>query len=304
MKSKHNIIMIHGYEGSPNNHWHPYIKTEMEKHGVEVFAPQMPTEYTVEAWLESLKEISEHVNEHTILIGHSLGCPTILHLLSKLSKPVFGTVLVAGFGKAFGDEAELEVVECNRFVKDIAWKKARENAGNIKLFSSIDDPETPLDISLHLGTMLKTDIRFVGDEAGHFCADDGFETFPELLEYLLSQIYLTYEEFKKLDARVGHIKKVEPIEGADKLLRFEIDFTEGEDRQIVSGIREYFPDLPDGKAGYEQLVGKKALYVLNLTPREIKGVVSYGMLMAVDGVDGKPVFLVPEQDVNPGSKVR
>ncbi len=288
--------MIHGYEGNSENHWFPYIKAEMEKHGVEVFVPQMPTEYTVPAWLESLKEISEHVNENSILIGHSLGCPTLLHLLANLSKPVFGTVLVAGFGKVFGDETDQGVEECNRFVKDIAWKKAGQNAGVIKLFSSIDDPEVPVEVSLHLGTMLKSSIRFI-EKAGHFCADDGFETFPELLEYLLSQIYLTYEEFKKLDARVGHIKKVEPIEGADKLLRFEIDFSEGEDRQIVSGIREYFPE-------YEQLVGKKALYVLNLAPREIKGVVSYGMLMAVDGMDGKPVFLVPEGEVNPGSKVR
>jgi methionine--tRNA ligase beta chain len=296
LKSKHNIIMIHGYKGSPENHWFPYIKTEMEKLGVEVHAPQMPDEYTVEAWTKKVEEILPLINPNTILIGHSLGCPFLLHVLSTLSKPVFGTVLVAGFGKAFGDETDQEVEECNRFVKTIAWKKAGENAGGVKLFSSIDDPEVPVEVSLHLGTMLKSPIRFI-EKAGHFCANDGFEIFPELLEYLLSQIYLTYEEFKKLDARVGHIKKVEPIEGADKLLRFEIDFGEGEDRQIVSGVREYFPE-------YEQLVGKKTLYVLNLAPREIKGVVSYGMLMAVDGVDGKPVFLVPEGEVNPGSRVR
>lgn len=295
IKSKHNIILIHGYEGSPDNHWFPYIKTEMEKHGVEVFAPQMPTDYTVEAWLEKLKEISEKVNENTTLIGHSLGCPTILHLLSTLQKPVYGTVFVAGFGKAFSDETK-EDEECNRFVDSIQWKQARKNAGIVKVFAGIDDDLVPLEVSIHFASMLKEPIRLV-ENAGHFCAEDGFETFPELLEYLLTQIYMTYEEFKKLDARVGHIKKVEPIEGADKLLRFEIDFGEGEDRQIVSGIREYFPD-------FETLVGKKALYVLNLAPREIKGVISYGMLMAVDGVDGKPVFLVPENEVNPGSKVR
>lgn len=295
IKSKHNIIMIHGYEENSENHWFPYIKTEMEKHGVEVFAPHMPTEYTVEAWLEKLKEISEKVNGSTILIGHSLGCPTILHLLSTLQKPVFGTVFVAGFGKAFSD-ATKEDEECNRFVKSISWKQARKNAGIIKIFAGIDDEVVPLPVSVHFASMLKESIRLV-ENAGHFCSDDGFETFPELLEYLLSQIYLGYEEFKKVDARIGHIKKVEEVEGADKLLRFEIDFGEGEDRQIVSGIREYFPD-------FQTLVGKKALYVLNLAPREIKGVTSYGMLMAVDGVDGKPVFLVPENEVNPGSKVR
>lgn len=113
--------------------------------------------------------------------------------------------------------------------------------------------------------------------------------------------------------RTGHILFVEPVEGTDKLLRFEIDFGEAKEqdelpfgkeaytgrdvRQIVSGIREFFPE-------YEQLVGKYALYILNLEPREIRGVMSHGMLMAVDGVDGNPVFLGPQGDVEPGSKVR
>lgn len=287
--------MIHGYGGNSENHWFPYIKSEMEKHGVEVFAPQMPEEHTPEKWLEEVKNWEEKINENTILVGHSLGCPTILHLLSKLSKPVFGTIFVAGFGKVFNNETK-EDQECNSFVQNITWKQAKKNAGSIKIFAGIDDDVVPLDVSIDFASMLQQPIRLI-ENAGHFCADDGYETFPELLEYLLSQVYLAYEEFKKLDARVGHIKKVEPIEGADKLLRFEIDFGEGEDRQIVSGIKEYFPE-------YEALVGKKALYVLNLVPREIKGVTSYGMLMAVDGVDGNPVFLVPEQEVNPGSHVR
>lgn len=295
IKSKHNIILIHGYEGNPKNHWFPYIKTEMEQCGVEMFAPEMPTEYTMDAWTAKLQEISEKVNEHTILIGHSLGCPAILHLLAMLSKPVFGTVFVAPFGKIFSNKTQ-EDEECNRFVQTISWKQARKNAGNVKVFAGIDDDVVPLDVSIHFASMLREPIRLI-ENAGHFCADDGFETFPELLEYLKSQIYLTYEEFKKLDARVGHIKKVKEVEGADKLLRFEIDFGEEHDRQIVSGIREYFPE-------YEQLVGKKALYVLNLEPREIKGVVSYGMLVAVDGVDDKPVFLVPDDEVNLGSRVR
>ena len=133
--------------------------------------------------------------------------------------------------------------------------------------------------------------------------------------------YVNYDEFKKMDMRVGTIRAVEPVEGTDKLLKCQIDFgetetvqvlepLEGEEiavaeapaptpkfRQIVSGIREYFPE-------YEQLVGKQVLYVVNLEPRTIRGVESQGMLMAVDGKDGKPVFLSPEFPVNPGSKVR
>jgi len=120
---------------------------------------------------------------------------------------------------------------------------------------------------------------------------------------------ITYEEFKKLDMRVGTIRHVEPVEGADKLLKCLIEFTEdvkthdfidenGDSipvRQIVSGIREYYPD-------YEQLIGKQVLYVINLEPRTIRGVESHGMLMAVG--DDVPVFLIPEKKIPSGSRVR
>ena len=140
--------------------------------------------------------------------------------------------------------------------------------------------------------------------------------------------YVSYEEFKKMDIRIGTIREIEPVEGTDKLLRCQIDFgfkapslevipesdsvltdaelakldavasePERDVRQIISGIHEYYPD-------YETLIGKQVLYIVNLEPRTIKGHVSHGMLMAVDGKDGQPVFLVPDEPVEPGSKVR
>lgn len=126
--------------------------------------------------------------------------------------------------------------------------------------------------------------------------------------------YVSYEEFKKMDMRVGTIREVEPVPETDKLLKFQIEFgvkeitTTNEEgveetqtipdiRQIVSGIHEYYPE-------YTALIGKQVLYIVNLEPRKIKGVESNGMLMAVDGLDGKPVFLTPEVTVLPGAKVR
>jgi methionine--tRNA ligase beta chain len=123
--------------------------------------------------------------------------------------------------------------------------------------------------------------------------------------------YVSYEEFKKMDIRVGTIKEIEPVPETDKLLRCQIDFNtsvtpsltiegEGSEKaltQIISGIREYYPD-------YEKLIGKQVLYIVNLEPRTIKGFESNGMLMAVDGPDGRPVFLVPEVEVGVGSKVK
>ncbi len=121
--------------------------------------------------------------------------------------------------------------------------------------------------------------------------------------------YVTYDEFKKMDIRIGTIRDIQEIEGADKLLKFLIQFTEElktEDfemadgttvpvRQILSGIREYYPD-------YSELIGKQVLYIVNLEPRTIRGLESNGMLMAVG--DDAPIFLIPESPVEPGSKVR
>ena len=121
--------------------------------------------------------------------------------------------------------------------------------------------------------------------------------------------YVSYEEFKKMDIRVGTIKEVVPVPETDKLLCCQIDFNERDEegnlklRQIVSGIHEYYPD-------YQTLIGKQVLYIVNLEPRTIKGFESQGMLMAVDGLpaqaglDGRPVFLTPEVGVAPVSKVR
>lgn len=116
------------------------------------------------------------------------------------------------------------------------------------------------------------------------------------------QEYVSFEEFKKMDMRVGIIKEVEPIPETDKLLRCQIDFGEVNEngdkklRQIISGIRESYPDV-------SVLINKQVLYIVNLESRKIKGYESDGMLMAVDGVDGKPVFLIPEVEVDIGSKI-
>jgi len=115
--------------------------------------------------------------------------------------------------------------------------------------------------------------------------------------------YVSYEEFKKMDIRIGTILEIEAVPDTDKLLRCQIDFNEKDEegnkkiRQIISGIKEYYPEI-------EKLINKQVLYIVNLEPRKIKGFESNGMLMAVDGKDGAPVFLVPEVEVDPGSKVR
>jgi methionyl-tRNA synthetase len=104
---------------------------------------------------------------------------------------------------------------------------------------------------------------------------------------------ISYEEFEKLDLRVGEIKKVEDHPSADKLIVMEVDI--GEKRTLVAGLKEYYKK--------EELVGKKIVILTNLAPRKLRGIESRGMLLAADA--GKVVSLLTvDKDVPVGSKVR
>lgn len=107
---------------------------------------------------------------------------------------------------------------------------------------------------------------------------------------------ISYEDFKKVEIRVGLILSAEKIPDTDKLLKLSVDFAEEAPRQIVSGIATYFPDI-------SSLVGKKCMFVTNLEPRVIKGYQSDGMLFAVN--DGENFsILEPKGDIRHGIMAR
>jgi methionyl-tRNA synthetase len=100
-----------------------------------------------------------------------------------------------------------------------------------------------------------------------------------------------YDDFKKLDIRIGTVRSAEKIEDTDKLLRLEVEFKDGEIRQIVSGIAQYYAP--------EDMVGKQCPFVYNLEPRTIRGVESNGMILGIGGEVGF-VALSPDKEVPSG----
>ena len=103
---------------------------------------------------------------------------------------------------------------------------------------------------------------------------------------------ISFEDFKKLEIKTGRIIAIETIEGSDKLLKLTVDT--GEERTIVAGIgREYSP---------EELADKTILVLCNLEPKELMGIESQGMLLAVD-IDGRAVLVHPDKYCPPGSRV-
>ena len=106
---------------------------------------------------------------------------------------------------------------------------------------------------------------------------------------------ISFEEFKKVEIKIGTVLSVERLEGSDKLLKLMFDLGTGQPVQILAGIAQFYE--------LEFLVGKQMPVVVNLEPRLLLGFHSNGMILAADG-DGRPVILNPAQAVPPGSMVR
>jgi methionine--tRNA ligase beta chain len=105
---------------------------------------------------------------------------------------------------------------------------------------------------------------------------------------------ISFDDFMKLDIRIGTVTAAEKVQGTDKLIRLEIDLG-GETRQVVAGMAlTYAP---------QEFIGKQVPILVNLEPRKLRGIESQGMILAAD-VGGKPIMLIPEREVPPGSAVR
>lgn len=100
---------------------------------------------------------------------------------------------------------------------------------------------------------------------------------------------ITIEDLKKVDIRIGHIRTAERVPETDKLVRLEVDFNEGEARQVISGVAEFFDDV-------SELVDVKCPFITNLEPRMIRGLESQAMIFAAHTEDGKFALLEPSRD--------
>ena len=98
---------------------------------------------------------------------------------------------------------------------------------------------------------------------------------------------INYDDFKKVEMKVGKILEAVAVPGSEKLYKLSVDFNEGEPRQIVSGIAQYFVDP-------NTLVGKKVAFVTNLEPRPLMGLLSNGMILAVKSDDKLALMEVPD----------
>ncbi len=107
---------------------------------------------------------------------------------------------------------------------------------------------------------------------------------------------ISFEEFSKIDLRVGFVKHAESVKGSKKLLKLIVDLGELGERQIIAGLGAWYEP--------NDLQGKYIIVVANLKPKRIFGQLSQGMLLAADDESGVPVLLTVEKPVRPGTRIR
>jgi methionyl-tRNA synthetase len=172
--------------------------------------------------------------------------------------------------------------------KMLDWK----NAGKMKLlsvgyslrepqllFRKIEDDEISIQVEkLNKGKMSETNNAGAAEETPAPAAKPTIQ----------------YDDFAKLELKVGTILDCTKVEKADKLLKLEVDLG-SEKRTIVSGIALHYTP--------EEMIGKQVIVVTNLAPRKMKGIESQGMILTAEDKDGKLRLLKPEDHVSPGSGV-
>jgi methionyl-tRNA synthetase len=105
---------------------------------------------------------------------------------------------------------------------------------------------------------------------------------------------ITFEDFQKVDIRLGKIMEVAPVPNSKKLLRIVVDFGT-EERQAIAGLSQYYKP--------EELIGKMGVFVINIQRRLIAGLESQCMILAAQDEQGNVTLLQPEKDIVQGSKI-
>lgn len=107
---------------------------------------------------------------------------------------------------------------------------------------------------------------------------------------------INYDDFKKVEMKIGKVLSAERVEGSDKLLKLSVDFGEENPRQVISGIGKYFEDL-------ETFVGKQFAFVTNLEPRSIMGFESQAMIIAAS-TETDIAFFDAQATIPPGTPLK
>ncbi|MFW6186913.1 MAG: RBBP9/YdeN family alpha/beta hydrolase [Actinomycetota bacterium] len=178
------VVVVHGYDAAPDAHWLPWLREALEADGVEVVLARLPEPSFPEAgaWLDAVGEAVGTPDRHTHLVGHSLGCITLLRHLARLPRPwsLGGLVLVAGFTGPLASTPVLDAF----LAEDVDVSAVRTGARHRLVLRSDDDPTVPAAASEELAARLDAPVLVVPG-AGHFRGADGVVRLPPVLHAIV-----------------------------------------------------------------------------------------------------------------------
>ncbi|MFL2063566.1 methionine--tRNA ligase [Latilactobacillus sakei] len=215
-----------------------------------------------------------------------------LRIVALLLQPVMTHApreMFAQLGLDFDQEAQREMVYGN-FPEAI-----KVIAKGTPIFPRLDLDEEVAYIKEQMMAAQKAGLVNEKVKAKQAAAEEVADFDPKATELVSEKDAIKFEDFDQSEIRVAEIKAVSKVEGADKLLKFRLDAGDQGDRQIISGIAEFYPD-------FEKLVGKKVLAVTNLKPRKLRGELSQGMLLSAEHGSDVELVVVPSNLVN-GSQI-
>ncbi|MCX6774529.1 MAG: GNAT family N-acetyltransferase [DPANN group archaeon] len=211
------VIIVHGTKGSPEGNWFPWLKEELEKSGCKVFVPKFPTPegQNLDNWLKEFSKYKQHLDENSIVVGHSLGPAFLLSVIEQLNKPIKAAFFVAGFLGLLGNE-EFDNLNKSFTTRNFDWDKIKKNCKKFYVINSDDDPYVPLQRGKELAKNLKAKL-VVMKKSGHINQEFGFTKLPMLLDMIKQELKLSKKELKRIEKAHCRMQKGVFFSGSRKV---------------------------------------------------------------------------------------
>jgi hypothetical protein len=186
------VFLIHGWDGSPKEPMHIWIKKNLESRGFGVYVPNMPnpSKPEIKSWVKKIEETVKLANKEDIFIGHSIGCQAVLRYIEKLDKneKVGKVILIAPWMHLDKQTIKEEGKESIKIAKPwmetpIDFSKIKTHCNKFVAIFSDDDPYVPLsNINLFVNH-LNAEILIL-KKKGHFDPSHNIDKLPELLNFI------------------------------------------------------------------------------------------------------------------------
>ncbi len=178
-------FIVHGWDGSPQDHWYPWLRKKLETLGFKVIVPAMPetSEPNIEKWVSHLRKQVGTMDEETFFIGHSIGCQTIMRYLETQKERCGGAFFVAGWLKLdnLEDEGSREIAG-PWLNMPINFNKVKEKIGALTVFLSSNEPFGYVEENAKLFREKLGAKVVLEKDKGHFTEDDGVREVPEVVD--------------------------------------------------------------------------------------------------------------------------